>query len=70
MNTKLKNFYFHGIMFHHFHDNKKHLPGQGSINRNQFKKMINYIGRKNILSAPEFIERYKQKRLKKKIMYA
>ena len=27
--------------------------------------MINYIGRKNILSAPEFIERYKQKRLKK-----
>ena len=65
MNTKLKNFYFHGIMFHHFHDNKKHLPGQGSINRNQFKKMINYIGRKNILSAPEFIERYKQKRLKK-----
>ena len=28
-----KNNFLHGITFHHFHDGKKHLPGQGSINK-------------------------------------
>ena len=26
-----KTNFFHGVTFHHFHDNKKFLPGQGSI---------------------------------------
>ena len=60
-----KKKYFHGIMFHHFHDHNKHLPGQGSINSNQFRRIIDYVGRKNIINATEFIERYKQKKLKK-----
>ena len=65
MYTNIKNNCFHGIMFHHFHDSKRYLMGQGSIDRNQFKKIINFIGRKNIINASEFIERYKNKKLKK-----
>ena len=40
------NKFFHGIMFHHLHDNKIHLKSQGSINKNDFFKMLNFIGRK------------------------
>ena len=58
-----KNFY-HGIMFHHFHDNKHHLKSQGSISENQLYKLINFIGRKNILDADIFFEKLKLNRLK------
>ena len=27
------NNFYHGIMFHHFHDNGLHTQGQGSINK-------------------------------------
>ncbi len=53
-----------GIMFHHFHDKKKHPPGQGSISKDDFYKIIKYIGKKNILGPEEFFERLKNKRLK------
>ncbi len=66
MYFKTLNNFFHGIMFHHFHDNKKHVKGQGSITQKQFEKVISHIGRKNILDAKEFIERYKQKKLSRK----
>ena len=46
--------YFHGIMFHHFHDGKIHKSGQGSISKEDFINIINYIGRKNIINADEF----------------
>tara|TARA_Y100000590_G_C15039663_1_gene758367 strand:+ start:108 stop:386 length:279 start_codon:yes stop_codon:yes gene_type:complete len=54
-----------GIMFHHFHDHKKHKISQGSISKEQFLKIINFIGRKNILDADEFINKYNNKTLKK-----
>ena len=38
------NSFYHGIMFHHFHDDKLHLKSQGSITKDQFYKLINYIG--------------------------
>ena len=38
-------------MFHHFHDNVIHKKGQGSIDKDDFYKMINFIGRNNILDA-------------------
>ena len=60
-----KNNFYHGIMFHHFHDNKKYLKSQGSINQNQLLKIIKYIGRDNILNADEFCEKLKKNRLKK-----
>ncbi len=60
-----KKKYFHGIMFHNFHDHKKHKIGQGSISKEQFLKIINFIGKKNILSADEFINKYNNKTLKK-----
>lgn len=60
---KNKNFY-HGIMFHHFHNSSEHLKGQGSISKDDFYKIINYIGTKNILDANIFFEKLKQNSLK------
>ena len=61
-----KNNFFHGIMFHHFHDNKIHKGGQGSINQDDFYKLINFVGRKNILDADEFFKRFKDNKLTEK----
>jgi len=60
------NNFFHGIMFHHFHDEKKHLKGQGSISKDNFYKIIKFIGKENILNANEFFNRFKEKKLSKK----
>ena len=59
-----KNNFFHGIMFHHFHDDKVHSRGQGSITRDQLNKIIKFIGRNNIINANEFYEKLKKKKLK------
>jgi len=56
--NKNNNFY-HGIMFHHFYDNKNHLSGQGSISKDDFVNLIKFIGRKNICDADIFFEKYK-----------
>ena len=59
-----KNNFFHGIMFHHFHDDKIHLKGQGSISKDKFYKLIKFIGREKILNSEEFLNRFKEKKLK------
>ncbi len=59
-----KNNFFHGIMFHHFHDEGIHKKGQGSINKDEFRKIINFIGRDNILDAAVFFEKLKNNELK------
>ena len=59
-----KNNFFHGIMFHHFHDDGIHTKGQGSISKDDFYKLINFIGRKNILDADVFFEKFKENKLK------
>tara|TARA_Y100000590_G_scaffold171974_1_gene196675 strand:- start:2806 stop:3774 length:969 start_codon:yes stop_codon:yes gene_type:complete len=61
-----KNNFFHGIMFHHFHDDNIHKKSQGSINKDEFYKLINFIGRKNILNADQFFIRYKENKLAEK----
>ena len=58
------NNFFHGIMFHHFHDDGIHTKGQGSISKDDFYKMINFIGKNNILDADIFYEKFKNKKLK------
>ena len=58
------NKFFHGIMFHHFHDDLIHTKGQGSIDKDDFNKMINFIGRDNILDADVFLEKIKNNKLK------
>lgn len=46
-----------GIMFHHFHDNNKHIEVQGSIDKDTFEKMIVYLKENfNLLSAEKWIE--------------
>ena len=59
-----KNNFFHGIMFHHFHDKIKHSKTQGSIDKEQFYKIIEFVGRKNILNSDEFLLRCKNNSLK------
>ena len=45
----------HGIMFHHFHDEGAHIKGQGSIDQDQFRKMIVWLKEKyNLLSAKDW----------------
>ena len=58
------NNFFHGIMFHHFHDDGIHTKSQGSIDKDDFYKMINFIGRNNILDADVFFEKFKNNKLK------
>ena len=59
-----KNNFFHGIMFHHFHDNYIHKKGQGSIDASDLKKIISFIGRKIFLMRMIFILDTKKKKLK------
>ncbi len=58
------NNFFHGIVFHHFHDEGIHARSQGSISKDEFYKLINFIGKKNILDADVFFEKFKQNKLK------
>ena len=53
-------------MFHHFHDHGIHTKSQGSIDKDDFYKMINFIGKNNILDANIFFEKLKNKKLKEK----
>jgi peptidoglycan/xylan/chitin deacetylase (PgdA/CDA1 family) len=46
----------HGIMLHHFWD-EHHPRGQGAINRDEFARMIDWIGRDKILPAQEWFDR-------------
>ena len=50
-------------MFHHFYG-KGHKKSVGSINKSQFKKILNYINKNfNLLNAEEFISRAIKKKL-------
>ena len=62
-----KNKFYHGIMFHHFHDGKMHTKIQGSLSKDNFAKMIKYIGKENILDAGEFAEKLKKRTLNKEV---
>ena len=53
-------------MFHHFHDDKIHKKTQGSINQNEFYKLIKFVGRKNILDADDFFIKCKENKLTEK----
>ena len=48
----------HGIMYHHFHDEKKHIVGQGSISAEKFNDMLDFYGKEhNIIGAEEFLQK-------------
>ena len=61
------NKFLHGVMFHHFHDKKKHIKSQGSIDAKDLTKIIKFIGRKNILNADEFLNKKNSKFLSNKV---
>jgi peptidoglycan/xylan/chitin deacetylase (PgdA/CDA1 family) len=52
----------HGIMFHHFH-NEKHPKSQGSISEDDFVKILDYVGYDKILSPEEWLERLAKNKL-------
>lgn len=48
----------HGIMFHHFHDETKHIVGQGSISMQEFENLLDYYGETyRLISADEYLFR-------------
>ena len=56
--------YSFGVMFHHFHGGY-HKPSQGSINKNDFNKVIDYLQSKyKIINAHLYLEKIKNKSLK------
>lgn len=57
-----KNNFFHGIMFHHFHDSKNHIKSQGSINAKQFEKILKLLNKKSIMN-PSNLYNLKNKNL-------
>jgi len=59
-----ENNFYHGIMFHHFHDDGIHSKSQGSISKDDFYNIIKFIGRKNILNADDFFFRSQNNELK------
>tara|TARA_B100000767_G_C19771933_1_gene540511 strand:+ start:958 stop:1917 length:960 start_codon:yes stop_codon:yes gene_type:complete len=64
MLSKYKTKFPHGIMFHRFHKKNNKL-GQGSLSANQLKKIINFIGKKNINSPIEWAHKLENRLLKK-----
>ena len=51
-------------MFHHFHNDDSHKKSQGSINKDDFYKILKFIGIDNILNAQDFFIRLKENKLK------
>ena len=56
----------HGIMFHRFHKKGKKSAGIGSISQDDLEKILKFIGIKNIVTPNQWIEKIKNKSLKKK----
>ena len=54
-----------GIMFHHFHKNKKEKYIESSITAKEFEKILKYVGIKNILSADLWASKALKNKLKK-----
>ncbi|MBI2670096.1 MAG: polysaccharide deacetylase family protein [Candidatus Yanofskybacteria bacterium] len=44
-------------MFHHFHDERKHYKGQGSISMSDFEAILMFVGLDRILDPKEWLKR-------------
>lgn len=53
------------IMFHHFHNSEFPKYSQGSITDDQFEKLIEYVGRDNILDGDVWLKKYTNGELRK-----
>lgn len=63
MDGKYQSNVYHGIMFHHFHDENEMPSGQGSLTAFQFEEILHYIGTHRILSPDEWIYKLRLNRL-------
>lgn len=56
----------YALMFHHFHDETHHLKSQGSISKNEFSKMLDFLeAQYTILHPEDFTTRLENNALKK-----
>lgn len=54
----------HGMMFHHFHNDDKHIVEQGSISQKEFEEILDYYSeRYNLIGADEYLYRVKSNKL-------
>lgn len=51
-------------MFHHFHNDIIHTKTEGLIDKDDFYKIMNFVGRNNILDDDIFFEKYINNKLK------
>ena len=65
MTTNFSNFFYHGVVFHLFHNKKEHKKAHGSLSADNFNEIIKTIGKKNILDAEIFYEKLLANKLKK-----
>ena len=55
----------HGVMFHHFYDNKIHIKEQGAITGEEFELLLEFYQKDyKILSADEYSEKARKNQLK------
>ena len=54
MNYSNKNNFSHGIIFHHFHNNKIHPRSQGSLSKTDLVKLIKFFSKKIDLYSKNF----------------
>lgn len=56
----------HGIMLHHF-SSEKHITGQGAITAEELKSIIEFYGKKRLISARTWLEKAKNNSLKDEV---
>lgn len=55
----------HGLMFHHFYDNKIHIKEQGAITKEEFEALLDFYEKEyKIISAKEYSEKAEKNQLK------
>jgi peptidoglycan/xylan/chitin deacetylase (PgdA/CDA1 family) len=62
------NSFMHGLMFHHFHNYSTIPKSQGSIDQDQFYKLIKFIGKENIIHPLDFFDNIKKNKHNEKLV--
>lgn len=53
----------HGVMFHHFHDDKTHSRSQGSISEGDLERILDFLGKDKIRGPEVWLEKYESGKL-------
>ena len=51
----------HSIMFHHFHNEEKHIPSPGSLNDHCFREMLSWLNQNySLIGASDYREKFEK----------